>query len=162
MGGALFVSRVGAQCVTRVRAPCLRRVEGGGSICYQGWSSSLGAPSVRRFMAQYVFRIQLSVTRLGAYCVTRVGAQYVRRVRAQSATKVVASQVTRVEAQSVSKLRAPRVGTQYVTGVRFSQESLILKYTSLSVFDKAGHVTWLLDFSGWIRYGCQAPNAPVA
>lgn len=66
VGGALFVSRVGPQCVTRVRVPCLRRVEGGGSICYQDWSSRLGAPSVRRFMAQYVFRIQLSVTRLGA------------------------------------------------------------------------------------------------
>ena len=43
-----------------------------------------------------------------------------------------------------------------------SVRSLVLKYTSLSVFDKAGCVTWLLDFSGRIRYGCQAPNAPMA
>lgn len=85
---------------------------------------------------------------------TRVGAQYVRRVRAQSATKVVALQVTRVEAQSVSKLRAPRVGTQYVTGVRFSQESLILKYTSLSVLVRLG-----MRPGSWISLGGSGMDA---
>lgn len=80
-------------------------------------------------------------------------------------TKVVVVHVIRVGAQSVSRLGAlcvSRVRTQYVTGVRFSQESLILKSTFLSLFDEAGRVTGLLDFSGQIRYEFWAPSVPMA
>lgn len=77
------------------------------------------------------------MTRFGAQCVSRVGAQSVRR-----------AVPLRVGAQCMARSDSVR--------------NLVLKYTSLSVFDKAGRVTWLLDFSGWIRYGGQAPNAPMA
>lgn len=135
---ALSVSRLGARCVARLGAPS---EEVHGSVCFQNPAQCDQAG--------------------GLVCDQGWGSKR-EEVKAQLLTKVEALQLTRVEAQSVSRLGAPRGGTQYVTGVRFSQESLILKYTSLSVFDKAGRVTWLLDFSGQIRYGCQAPNAPVA